>query len=166
MIWECVYSDSIIANKWLNYSLCVMLDNFLKEVSSLVAEGVRASSDIPAEKRDLTIEVMSEAIVDGFAENYTRLASFFAGNGSSHLVTENVKKRVINDLVKKVRLDSERIRNFVESAYPLFISAFIEKLNNEEELDIKHVVKILSEKENQKEKNLSDLLSAFDNLLN
>lgn len=145
-----------------------MLDDFLKEIGGLVSGVVDKSTDIPADKKDLVVEVSSDAIVKGLADNSKELTSLFLGNGSSQSVMNSIQKLVINSLIKKVGLDSDISRKLVDSILPIVIGAFTGKANSngEGKFSLDTIMGALSEKSSEEDKSsVGSLLGAFGKLL-
>ena len=143
-----------------------MFDDFLKEIQGLVGEVVSKTSDIPADKKDLAVEVSSDAIVKGLADNSKDLAGLFLGNGSSQSVVDNIQKMVVTSLVKKVGLDSVVSGKLVSSILPVVIGALSGKSNDKGGFSLDSIMDVLSDKSGKgDDKGVGGLLGAFGKLL-
>lgn len=107
-----------------------MLNEILDIVKSVTGEAVDKNADIPADKKNQTVETATEAIVKGFTSNASGLADIFSGKGSSNAIVDSIQSSVVESLTEKVGLNSGVAKSFISAVLPMVISAVSSKFGS------------------------------------
>lgn len=110
-----------------------MLDNILSIVKDIALDAVAKNTDIPKDKKELTVETTTNAISSELANNVENLAGLFSGKNNSSSIVNGIQKSVVNALMQKVGLNSSVASGLVSEILPLVINALTGKVSAEGE---------------------------------
>jgi len=114
-----------------------MLDSVLNIVKEQAMKAISNNSEVPAEKREETIQTATHAVADGLQQNLnlgnmSNIASLF-GSGSglaSNPIVNNIEGTVVNALVQKVGLSQGIASTVATTVINAVVNALSHKVND------------------------------------
>lgn len=108
-----------------------ILQSLLPVIKDVVLDKVKNNSEVPADKKDLVVDVTSNSLAKGLTDNIGDLAGLFTGDKkSSSSITDKIQESVINSLIEKTGLSSGTAGSIISSILPLAINALKNKLSS------------------------------------
>lgn len=106
-----------------------MLDNILDLVKNVAGETIANNAEVPADKKDITIQTTTSAVTDGLKNNIGNIAGLF-GSGDSSALINNIEDTVVSTLVEKVGLNSNTANSIASAVIPAVVKALSGKVND------------------------------------
>lgn len=142
-----------------------MLNEILDIVKNVTGEAVNGNAEIPADKKNETVETATDAIVQGFTSNASGLGELLSGKGGGNAILDSIQDSVVSSLTEKVGLNSGVAKSLIAAVLPMVISAVGSKLGADGKggLDLGSIIGSLADGDS-KDSGLGDMLGKLGGL--
>lgn len=115
-----------------------MLDDVLKLVQGPVADAIKKSKEVPADKKDLAISSTTNAIAETLQkqitpDNISQLTSLFTGGSkaasSSNFLVNSITSTIVNVLSQKIGISKTAATAIASAIIPTLINTLTSKVS-------------------------------------